>query len=94
MMVFKKVLFWYFPLIPKEYHSSPYDRALDKTVYHMDTDTITDIPEFFKDGKVRMGSVIGDKPFWYFYVEDKGKLTEEYYDTLDEFMGKNVERFI
>jgi len=94
MMVFKKFLWWYFPLTVKQFISSEYDRALDKTVYHMDTNEVKDVPKFFKDGRIRLRSLTGDKPFWYFYSEDRGYIETKYFNDIEDYMNENAEKFI
>ena len=94
-MLHKKFLFWYFPLIVKEYISSPYDRALDRTTYHMEATSMALMVNFFKKGKLTQRSFLSARPTWYFIAKGSSNtLKEEYFDDLEDFLNKKAEYLI
>jgi len=97
-MLYKKFLFWYSPLMVKEFKSSPYARALDKTVKYMESTKIEYMVHFFKRGKFYLESFTNERPMWLFMAQDKNNnwstLKEEYYDDLNDFIESKAEYLV
>ena len=93
-ILYKKFLWWYFPLFGKEVINTPYNPFVTMIEWKMSTTDHQLLLKQFDEGKWRPDSFNSGRPVWYYLEKDRDRLNIEYYNTKEEFLDKYSEHYI
>jgi len=93
-MLYKRVLWWYFPLYIKQTQEIPYMAQMDIFNKIMHTSNKNELLQFFDEGFLKFESFTSNRPVYYWMQKDKDLLNEEYFDSKNELMSKFGECYV